>query len=790
MTRQEIFWKVRGWRKWAIFFLLVAIGYYFVLPQRLFDDPYSTVLQAKNGQLLSASIAADGQWRFPPATAIPSTFREALIAFEDKRFASHPGVDLLSLARAMRQNIRKGKVVSGGSTISMQVIRLSRKGKSRTIFEKLIEVVLATRLELRYSKEEILALYSSHAPFGGNVVGLEAACWRYFGRGEKDLSWGEACLLAVLPNAPSLIHPGKNRDALKKKRNELLKKLMATGKIDSFTCKLAMEEHLPEKPLPLPRHAPHLLARIAHEGYRGTKYTASIDFALQERVEELVQIHSDRLSGNQIHNAAAIVAKVSTGEVIAYVGNSSRDKEEGRDVDIIQAPRSTGSILKPFLFAALLDEGKILPSMLLPDVPTFINGFAPKNFTREYDGAVAADMALIRSLNIPAVHMLREYRYERFYTLLKNFGLTTLDKPADHYGLALILGGAEGTLWDITGMYASMARVEQNYFTHPGKNKYSRKDIHPLTCQARSVQVKQSLQEGSLLSASAVYSTFDALKEVYRPGEETGWRYFQSSKQIAWKTGTSFGFRDGWAVGVTPDYVVGVWVGNADGEGRPGLTGTDAAAPLLFDIFAQLEGHTWFTRPSQEMQQITVCKKSGFRNSAVCPELDSAWVTPAGLSAKVCPHHRKVYLSTDRKHQVNSSCTAVASMKDETWFVLPPVQEYFYRRRNMSYRPLPSFRPDCSIGANGRIMDLVYPKPDTKVFIPRDIVGNPGNAVFQLAHRNPGTTVFWHIDGNYVGSTQRSHNLPVNPPSGRHTLLIIDEGGEVIEQEFEVISNL
>src|SRR5690349_15816508 len=210
---------------WIITVLSILIGYYFSLPKELFNDPYSTVLEASHGELLSASIAKDGQWRFPQIDSVPDKFAEALITFEDKRFWNHPGVDLLSLSRALRQNISEGRVVSGGSTITMQVIRLSRKGESRTVVEKLIEAILATRLELRYSKEEILSLYASHAPFGGNVVGLEAACWRYFGRDTKQLSWGEAAMLAVLPNAPALIHPGRNRAQLKAKRDALLDKL-------------------------------------------------------------------------------------------------------------------------------------------------------------------------------------------------------------------------------------------------------------------------------------------------------------------------------------------------------------------------------------------------------------------------------------------------------------------------------------------------------------------------------------------------------------------------------------
>ncbi|HEY9046726.1 MAG TPA: transglycosylase domain-containing protein, partial [Ohtaekwangia sp.] len=433
-----------------------AVLYYFCLPLTLFQDPYSTVLEASNGALLSASIAPDGQWRFPETDSVPGKFADAIIVYEDKRFRSHIGIDILSMGRAFRQNIAARKIVSGGSTLSMQVIRLSRKGESRTIPEKVIEMVLATRLELRYSKEEILALYASHAPFGGNVVGIDAACWRYFGRDAKELSWSEACLLAVLPNAPSLIHPGKNRAQLKTKRDRLLDKLQAIGKIDAFTCSLAKEEPIPEEPQLLPRAARHLLTRMRADGLAGKKLQSTLDYALQQRVEQILQDHHDRLIGNRIHHAAAIVADIQTGNVIAYVGNIANGKNyRGDDVDVAVAPRSTGSILKPFLYAAMLDEGKILPRTMLPDIPVFINGFTPKNFSHEYDGAVPADKALIRSLNIPAVYMLRDYRYEKFHSLLKSLGMTTLSYPPDHYGLSLILGGGEGTLWDIAGMYAS-----------------------------------------------------------------------------------------------------------------------------------------------------------------------------------------------------------------------------------------------------------------------------------------------------------------------------------------------
>jgi penicillin-binding protein 1C len=783
-------WVLR-YRKLLIgIFFMMALSYYFCLPRNLFTDHYSTVLQSSDGDLLSASIASDGQWRFPEVDSVPVKFADALITFEDKRFYSHPGVDVLSLGRAFRQNIRAGKIVSGGSTISMQVIRLARKGESRTFFEKAIELVLATRLEIRYSKQEILSRYASHAPFGGNVVGLEAACWRYFGVDPQNLSWAEAALLAVLPNSPALIHPGKNRLLLKSKRDRLLDKLLAVGKIDAFTCTLAKDEPIPDAPLPLPRMAKHLLSRMAKEGLAEHKIRSTLKYRLQQRVEQILEEHQERLKGNQIFNAAALIVEVSTGNVSVYAGNTNtEDGSHGNAVDIITSPRSTGSILKPFLYAAMLDEGKILPATLLPDVPLMVNGFAPKNFSRQYDGAVHADQALIRSLNIPAVHLLQDYRFEKFHRLLQNIGVTTLSHPPDHYGLSLVLGGAEGTLWEITGMYASLARTLNNYFERPVKNKYNKRDFHHPVYYASSMEEITTLEETSWLSASSIFLTFQALKEVYRPGEESGWRHFNSSRQIAWKTGTSFGFRDGWAVGVTPEYVVGVWVGNADGEGRPGLTGTEAAAPVMFDIFSQLPASSWFQQPQMEMQRIAVCKKSGYRVSAQCDEADQVWVTRKSLESPLCPFHKIIHLTADQKYQLHSGCASVSSMKHVNWFVLPPVQEYYFKSKNLSYRSLPPFQKGCEASSAIVAMDMFYPKPNARIFIPRNMDGNPGSAVFQLAHNNPRMAVYWHLDGNYIGSTKKAHHMALNPPEGKHILTLVDEQGQSLERKFEVISN-
>ena len=779
---------LKKYRYYLFFAFAVLVLYYFSLPGFLFNEPYSTVLEDREGKLLVATIADDGQWRFPEGNPVPDKFKAALILFEDKRFYNHPGVDILSLARATKQNVKAGKIESGGSTITMQVIRLARRNKSRTFFEKIVEMVLATRLEFRSSKEEILSLYAAHAPFGGNVVGMEAACWRYFGRDASELSWAEAALLAVLPNNPSLIHPGRNREVLKAKRDRLLTRLMQSGKMDLTTYQLSIAESIPENPIPLPRSAYHLLNRAIKDGYAQTRVKSTLNLPLQERVNQIVADHQQVLKGNQVFNAAALVLEIRTGRVLSYVGNAPAGLEHGEQVDIIQARRSTGSILKPFLFATMLDEGKLLPGTLQPDIPTLINGFSPKNFTKEHDGAVAADQALIRSLNIPAVHELREYRYEKFYELLRHVGLTTLNQPADHYGLSLILGGAEGTLWDITGAYASMARTLQNYFEVPGKTRYDKSDFHSAMYLQSDSLPRRNQEENSWLSAASIYLTFDVLKEVYRPGEETGWRLFSNTKRIAWKTGTSHGLRDGWAVGVNGDYAVGVWVGNADGEGRPGLTGTESASPIMFDIFSQLPGNNWFQVPLMELNEVQVCSRSGMRATALCSETKTIKIPQAGLQSAPCRYHQNVHLSLDGKYRVHADCESISRIKSVSWFVLPPVQEYYYKSKNLSYQILPPLRNDCVNPTSVASMDLIYPKANAEIFIPRELDGHMGSALFEVVHRQSSVTVYWHMDGNYLGLTRRSHRLAVAPDPGHHILTLVDDQGNVLEQRFRVVA--
>lgn len=776
--------------------LILFLWFCFCLPAHLFNTPTSYVLEDKDGNLLSASIAEDGQWRFPYNADVPDKFSDCITTFEDKRFFYHPGVDPIAVCRALIQNIKTKNVVSGGSTLTMQVIRLSRSAKRRNIFNKITESILAIRLECTNSKKNILALYASNAPFGSNVVGLDAASWRYFGRSENELSWGETAALAVLPNAPSLVHPGKNQPELLRKRNFLLDRLVAAKIIDSTTAQLSKLEPLPGTPKPLPQLAPHLLNRfkkdIAVEKQNSNKIISTgirttINMQLQLQVNNIIYQHHEQLKSNQINNAAAMVVDVQTGNILAYVGNIYEPQDSALEshVDVLASKRSPGSTLKPLLYASLLTEGSMLPQQLVPDIPTQINGYAPENFDLGYDGAVPANRALARSLNIPAVKMLQQYRYQRFYNVLQQCGFTTLNHPADFYGMSLILGGCEISPYELCGVYASMARMYLNQVQNKGKwnaddwfmPKYSYQPI------AISHQLKP---ESELFDYTSLWHTFNAMNEVMRPGEEGLWGMFQSAQRIAWKTGTSFGFRDGWAVGFTPKYCVIVWVGNTTGEGRPDLTGINTAAPILFDIFRTLPTSKWFAPPEYDFMYLPVCHQSGFKAGPNCNDVDTMLVSIHAQQAPVCPYHKIIHLNKTGNFRVTSNCESPSEMVHQSWFVLPPTMEYYYKQRHADYKSLPPFMAGC-LNETQSTFEIVYPQEGAKIFVPKEISGEKGRTVFNVTTRNDQTKLFWSIDDVYIGETENFHQIAVNPSPGKHTLTVVDESGESVTRNFEIV---
>lgn len=785
MDYKSRFFKVIKKHKIKLIFLLIMlVWYYFSLPSVMFENTNSTVIESEEGLLLGAKIASDMQWRFPGNDTVPYKFKQCIVLYEDAHFYKHWGFNPISMLHAYRQNKEAGRIVRGGSTITQQVIRLHRKNKSRSYTEKLIELILATRLEFRHSKEKILALYASHAPFGGNTVGIDAAAWRFFGQKAEDLSWAESATLAVLPNAPGLIHVNKNREKLQSKRDALLLKLKNQKIIDQTTYLLAIQEPLPDETYPLPQVAPHLLSKLI-KSQNGERIHTSIKWDLQNHVNALVNQHYQNLKQNHVYNAAVLVVDVRTRKVLAYVGNTPTDKAHQKDVDIIDKPRSTGSILKPFLFTSMLNAGEILPNTLLADIPTHIAGYRPENFSLEYTGAVPASKALAKSLNIPAVRMLQDYGLDRFYNDLQNLQLSNVNKGSDHYGLSLILGGAESNLWDLCKAYTAMASTVNHYDETQGKY-YAHEVIDLSVSNVFKPDFGKIKKDFIFYDAGSIYATFQALLEANRPESDENWEFYENSRSIAWKTGTSFGFRDAWAIGITPDYVVGVWVGNADGEGRPELTGLQTAAPLLFDVFKLLPPTRWFAQPFDEMERVPICLKSGYRASELCETQDSLWIPRSGLKTAVCPYHILVHLDLTESFQVNSSCVSESQMTHKSWFVLPPAQAFYFQLKNPFYKLLPPFRADC-IGSGGNVIDILTPFDNENIFLPKDFNEKKNSLILKVKHAQPNIKVYWYLDEIYLGTTDHIHEWSIVPEKGVHILNVVDEFSNEKKIKFNIL---
>ena len=776
---------IKNNKKKSVIGSVLLIVYYFSLPRVLFVEPYSTVIESTDGELLGAKIARDGQWRFPANDSIPDKFKKCIVYFEDEHYYHHFGFNPVAMVKAIQQNQSAGKVVRGGSTLTQQVIRLSRKNKKRSYFEKGIELILSTRLEFRHSKEKILELYAAHAPYGGNVVGLEMASWRYFGVQAHQLSWAESATLAVLPNAPSLIYPGKNQQKLLKKRNLLLEKLYQNKIIDKLTFNLALTEPLPQKPYLIPQTAQHLLQRIAKSD-EGKRIKTTINSSLQNRVNQIASQYYNQYKQNEVHNLAIIVIDIQNRNIISYVGNSPTDKEHDKDVDIIGAPRSTGSILKPLLFASMLDDGELLPNTLVADIPTIISGYSPQNFNLSFDGAVPAQRALSRSLNIPAVLMLQDHGVNNFYELLQKFKLKDVNKHPDHYGLSLILGGAESNLWDLCRTYANLSSTV-NYFNQ-SKGKYREKEFAELNYKVDFTQDygDESYQK-TILGAGSIYLTYNAMKEVNRPEGDEAWRFYDSSLELAWKTGTSFGNRDAWAIGTNSRYVVGVWVGNASGEGRPQLTGVESAAPILFDVFNLLPRKKWFNAPLNDLEYADVCTLSGHLAQDDCPKTNQL-INKKGLKTSICSYHKLVHLDISEQFRVNSSCENVDNIVNKKWFILPPVMEYYYKSLHIDYKPLPPFRQDC-MQTQQASMDFIYPKTNSKIYLTKGFDSKIQPVVIKVAHSNKDSKLYWYVDNVYQGTTQTFHEMQVEATTGIHYITVTDEFGNEIKRKIEFVKD-
>jgi len=757
--------------------IAVCIGFliYVAIPlqsEQLSRD-YSQVILAKDSTFLRVFLNEEQQWCLPPTlqSEIPEKLQKAVINYEDQYFYMHPGINPVALVRAVYLNAKHGKVMSGGSTITMQLARMLLN-RPRTIGHKLREMILAVKLEILHSKSEILKEYLCHAPYGSNIRGYIAASHRYFGKEPKQLTWAEAATLAVLPNAPGMVFPTKNNVQLLEKRNQLLANLLENEIIDNETYELSLLEHAPREIIPFPLIAPHLTEKI-HAENRLPIVCTSIDPDIQYETNFFLKQHIGQQQQLGIMNACALVLDNQTGKVVSYVGSQDfHDMDHHGRVDGIQAPRSSGSILKPYLYALAIDDGLILPQTLIKDIPTYFDSFSPSNASESFSGISPASTALVHSLNVPAVRLLNAYGVSRFYNKLKAAGATTLFRHADDYGLPLILGGAEVSPWDMAKLYYGMANG--GYFS----------DISYLEHQVCT-------QKQQLVSSGATYLVMQELKELIRPGLEFYWKKYGTQRHIAWKTGTSYGHKDAWAVGATPEWTIVVWIGNFDGTSNKNLSGMQSAGPLMFNILNGLpstSGKNWFSPKSSDFVKIKLCPETGFYHSENCEDYIIVDAPKNMRPLKTCMYHQKLHVDQHGKYAVCSQCWGREN-KEMILLKYPPDVNYYLRKNGNLTIAEPHHNPSCQVAQERDILQIIYPLQDANIFIPKDFDGNHQTLVGRFASQFPEREVFWYLDDSFIGSTINKPSLPLQLTAGSHTITVVDVMGNRDQVDFSVISN-
>jgi penicillin-binding protein 1C len=390
------------------------------------------------------------------------------------------------------------------------------------------------------------------------------------------------------------------------------------------------------------------------------------------------------------------------------------------------------------------------------------------------------------------VRLLREHTVPKFYNKLQDLKLTHINRGASTYGLSLIIGGGESSLWDMSRAYLGMAKTLELYTKNSSQydpevmNRLSYLDdnsagvyIEPSRDAKAEKETSQKdvnwSLESSIYGAGSIYHTFEAMKKVNRPEGEEIWHFFNPDREIAWKTGTSFGNRDAWAIGVTPKYIIGVWTGNADGEGRADMTGIDNAAPVLFDLFNRLPTQSWFAPPYDDLIQVPTCKQSGYLATPLC-ESTSQNIPAVGEKFASCPFHKSINLDPTKTYQVNADCEPASQIVTTSWFTLPPVMSYYYARSNPAYKALPDYREDC-VPATEDVMRFIQPKHNTTITLTKNVEGEQNSAIFEIAHKDSDAQVFWYMDDEFLGTTKNFHELAISGKKGKRLITAVDEEG-------------
>jgi len=726
-------------------------------------DSFNVIVVAKDGTPLRAFPDRAHVWRYPVKLKdVSPLYIQSLIEYEDKNFWWHPGINPFSMVRAAYQWLWSGRIVSGGSTLTMQVARILDP-TPRTFAGKLKQLIRAVQLEYHYSKEEILTLYINFAPMGGVLEGVETASRAYLGKPAKRLTHAESALLTVLPQRPSVLRPDRYPQKAQMARDKVIRRMQ--GIWSAADINDALTEPIAVLTIREPLLAPLLAQRMKNQHPNQLKIETTINTTDQQIVETLlldrVNVLPPRIS------MAAMVMDNQTAEVVAYVGSADfTDRDRFSDVDMVRASRSPGSTLKPFLYAFALDEGLIHSESLLSDTPQSFSGYQPGNFQQNFHGPVSVSESLVKSLNVPAVQVLDQLGSVPFVSMLRRGGLK-LDFPKGATpNLSVILGGAGASLEDMAGAYSSFARKGMA--------------VTPRFVPSAPVQERRMMSEGAAF----------IVRDILETGGPVG-RAVEGSYGIAWKTGTSFGFRDAWALGVTQRYTVGVWVGRPDGTPNPGFFGANIAAPLLVDIFNALPEGREFNSASMPgtVRQEKICWPSGTRledniqneHDQLCPLQRTAWtlngIAPPTFSDQVKSTSQRLTYFVDLQtgKRVLPDCAQHAWQQKQVmrW---PAALQFWLDPDLRKKSTPPEWDSNCGAGFVESTPLKIMGITNGEIIRQTNSGKIPEAKVELRGVQNAGSEIYWMMNGRLLNGNSRNQTIQF-PHAGRYDITAFDDQG-------------
>ena len=757
--------------------VLVGVGWaaagWVPLPERL-SAPASVVMEYRDGTPAHVFLAPDERWRIPtsPERVDPAYLR-ALLALEDKRFFLHPGVDPLAVVRAATRNVLRGRRVSGASTLTMQLVRVLEP-RPRTFTSKLLESLRAMQLEVRLTKQEVLAAYLQFVPYGRNVEGVEAAALAYFGHTAAHLSPAEIATLLAVPQNPNRRFPSpQNAARLKAARDGVARRLLEDEALPRGPAEARVSPEavlaevratqVPVALTPFPREAPHMAVWLRGQRPELTRARTTLDAGTQRMVERLIRDAAGGLASRGIHNGTAVVVERERAEVLALVGNFDFfDVKHGGQIVGFATPRSPGSALKPLLYAMGIDQGLVGPEQLVADVPMSYGGYAPRNFDGRFQGLVRLEYALSQSLNIPFVRLLQRVGVERFLGTLRTAGVTSLESEPGHYGLSAAVGGIELTPLELAGVYVALA----------GDGR-----APPL----RLLEDEPVGERVEVLSPGAAWLTRRALSLRDRPDFPQRRRLTGMPPQVHWKTGTSFGHRDAWAAGSGPRHTAVVWLGNFDHSPSVHLVGADAAGPLLFDILEgvgprgkALPDEEVF--PPEDLIRVEVCGYSGHLPTDACMQRKTVYARRSAVPTGRCPYHHKVEVDVATGLAVGPTCRAGRKTEERVYLTWPATIRRWLEEQHRRLPEPPSAAPGCAPGGARSAPTIVSPADGQVAML---IPGVPAEQqeVPLEAEASHERALTWFVDGALLGTARADEQVWWTPSVGAHEILVTDDRG-------------